>query len=97
MTTWRANAVVWINDPQRGCVVVGSFGYAWWEDRHVCLGAFERWELTPVSAFYDEVSDHPPLRFLKEEAPLAAVLRFVRTGLPPMKGRFIAPPASPPG
>ncbi len=90
MVAWRHEAVVWFNDEKRGKVLAGSYGFAWWEDKMVFIGAHAIFQGQPVMAFqqfqtWSEVRSFPIL-----VAPLSAIMRFVRTGLPPVQGRLRA-------
>ena len=83
MKQWQTNATVWVNDPERGRVLVGPFGFAWWTPRKVYLGLFGEREEQPLSTFrsftkWDEVKS-----YWRGQTPGSAVHRFVKTGLVP--------------
>jgi len=83
MKQWQTNATVWVNDPEKGRVLVGPFGFAWWTPRKVYLGVFGSREEQPLSAFrmfekWEEVKS-----YWSGQTPNSAVHRFVKTGLVP--------------
>lgn len=85
---WRANAVVWMNDPARGRVVAGGYGFGWWEHKRVFIAPFAEFAPSPVNAYkrytnWDMVRSYEP-----GEAALSSILVFIRTGLWPAQGKF---------
>jgi len=83
MSSWRKNATVWINDPDKGRVLAGPCGFAWWGRDYVYLAAFGQRQMMPVSGF-NEFEDWESVRkYARNKTPPTAVHRFVKTGLLP--------------
>lgn len=83
MANWRTDAVVWCNDPERGRVVTGSFGFVWWKDKKVFCAPFTEYQKSPVKAL--KVYTNWDLVRVYKIADITAsmLLRFVRSGLLP--------------
>ena len=86
--SWRANAVVWLNDQKRGRVVTGAFGFAWWEGRKVYVAAFLEYSTNPVVAYMDFTDWNDVRVYSTAESPIEEVVRFVKTGLFPAQGKL---------
>lgn len=82
-SSWREQAAVWLNDPNRGRVLVGTCGFAWWTGRKVYVAPFRAVPENPISA-YKNYMDWNTVRTYPGDVPTAAVVRFVRTGLYPV-------------
>jgi hypothetical protein len=83
MKSWRKSATVWVNDPDKGRVLVGAFGFAWWTARKIHIAVFEERESQPMSSYrhFDRWDDTKS--YWKKSTPDSAVHRFVKTGLLP--------------
>jgi hypothetical protein len=80
---WRASASVWLNDPDRGRVILGPFGFAWWQGRKLFVAQFRNQESSPVSG-YKSYEDWAAVKtYTADHVPMPSVVRFVRTGLLP--------------
>ena len=79
---WKTSAVVWINDELLGSVIVGSYGFVFWERDGVVFSPFSCKKKAIAAAFmhYNSWAD---TRKFDESTPRSAVMRFVRTGLFP--------------
>jgi hypothetical protein len=88
MFHWRKDAIVWVNHPERGRVLIGPFGFAWWEGRRVKAAAFPE-STAQLMAGFIKYKDWDSVRvFETSKAPLTSVLRFVRSGLWPAQGKL---------
>lgn len=89
---WRRDMVVWVNDKDRGTVVIGSYGFVWWAGKKVHCARFEEPQDSPVHGYnkywQNQTGKHTSGRevlrvFDLGSASHASLLRFVRTGLFP--------------
>jgi len=84
MSKWRKTATIWVNDPKRGRVLVGPFGFAWWSPRKVYVCAFRRGhQEKPMTAYRNFNNYESAKSYWLSKVPNSAVHRFVKTGLPP--------------
>jgi len=84
MVDWRHSATVWLNDPDRGRVVIGPFGFAWWQGKKVYVASFTEYlYLRPLLRYrlFKNWGDATP--YAVDAVTPAAVVRFVKTGLLP--------------
>lgn len=80
---WRTDAVVWLNDPERGRVLAGSFGFVWWTAKSIACAPFSEYQPSPILA-YNSYTGWTNVKVYKlGEVQPTALLRFVRSGLLP--------------
>ncbi len=80
---WRTTASLWLNDPDRGRVLVGPFGFAWWQGKKLYVAQFRSQENSPMASYkaYEEWKDVK--EYVSDHVPMPSIMRFVRTGLLP--------------
>ena len=83
MSLWQKNATIWINDPDKGSVIIGAFGFAWWDGDKVFVASFDAKRETFYASYrrykhWDSVKEYD-----RKSARLSAIKRFVKTGLLP--------------
>jgi hypothetical protein len=89
MATWSSTAVVWYEDDARGRVLIGTYGFAWWEGRKVFIAPFAKPATDGLVLAYVTFRDWEAVRFYTtSEAPMPTILRFARTGLLPVQGKL---------
>ena len=81
---WRSSASVWLNDPDRGHILAGSFGFAWWQGKKLFVAQFRVQERSPVAGYRSFAAWDTVRTYVAEHVPMPAVVRFVRTGLLPV-------------
>jgi len=84
---WNSEAIVWLNDEQKGRVIVGPYGFAWWDRSKVILASFGEKAEVPIGAVHRFTAWEGVKSFHTVDATTSVVLRFVRTGLLPASTR----------
>ena len=80
---WRTSASVWLNDLERGRVLAGPFGFAWWQGKKLHCAMFRSQKQSPVSGFKCYEDWASVRTYTADHVPMPSVVRFVRTGLLP--------------
>ena len=80
---WRSTASIWFNDPDRGRVLAGPFGFAWWQSKKLYVAQFRVQENSPMAAYRSFIEWEKVKAYTADHVPMPSVVRFVRTGLLP--------------